>query len=48
MKRLQKSIKKNSKITFSVENSYADAMYFPSKKFLEEIRRSAMIEYKNK
>jgi hypothetical protein len=44
-KRLQKSLKKNSEFTFTIDNPYADAMYFPSHKFLQEIGVKGIFDY---
>ena len=44
-KRLRKSMKKNSKWSFTVDNPYADAMYFPSQKFLQEIGVQGILDY---
>ncbi|MFC3176426.1 hypothetical protein [Undibacterium amnicola] len=44
-KRLRKSLKKNSKISFVISNPYADAMYFPSLKFLQEIGVQGILDY---
>ena len=38
-------MKKNSKWSFTVDNPYADAMYFPSQKFLQEIGVQGILDY---
>lgn len=44
-KRLRKSLKKNSKISFIIGSLYADAMYFPSQQFLQEIGVKGILDY---
>lgn len=44
-KRLRKSLKKNSKWSFTIDNPYADAMYFPSQKFLQKIGVQGILDY---
>jgi hypothetical protein len=43
--RFRKSFKKNSKWSFTIDNPYADAMYFPSQKFLQEIGVQGILDY---
>lgn len=44
-KRLEKSLKKTSKWSVSIKNPYADAMYFPSLKFLQGIGVQGILDY---
>lgn len=44
-KRLEKSLKKNSQFSLKVDNPYADAMYFPSQQFLQEIGVKGILNY---
>ena len=44
-KRLEKSLKKNSQFSLKVDNPYADAMYFPSQQFLQEIGVKGILDY---
>lgn len=42
---LRKSLKKNSTWSLTIENPYADAMYFPSQQFLQEIGVKGILDY---
>ncbi len=44
-KRLGKSLKKNSEVSFVINNPYADAIYFPSQQFLQEIGVKGILDY---
>lgn len=42
---LRKSLKKNSTWSLTIDNPYADAMYFPSQQFLQEIGVNGILDY---